>query len=59
VASIDPDIMHYDQAMKQPDEAEFAKIYNDKIVTHHKNGLGKVVEKATRLWRSWAQIVQT
>jgi hypothetical protein len=44
VASNDPDVMYYDQAMKQPDANRFTKACNDKIAAHHDNGHWKVVE---------------
>jgi hypothetical protein len=45
VASNDPDVMYYDQAMKQPDADKFSKACDDEIAAHHENGHWKVVER--------------
>lgn len=38
VASNNPDVMYYDQVMKQPDAAKFSKACDNEIAAHHENG---------------------
>ena len=47
LASSDPDVMYYDQAMKAPDAAEFSKACTDEIAAHHENGHWEVVPRAS------------
>jgi hypothetical protein len=47
VASNDPDVMYYNQAMKQPDSDKFLQACHDEIDAHHSNaGHRKVVQRA-------------
>jgi hypothetical protein len=46
MASNYPDVMFYNQAMKQPDAAKFEKVCNDEIKAHHENAHWKVVPRA-------------
>jgi hypothetical protein len=45
VASNDPDVMYYDQAMKQPDAEQFTQACNDEIAAHQDNGHWEIVPR--------------
>ena len=46
MASNDPDVMYYDQAMKQPDAGKFAQACNEEIAAHHDNAHWEVVPRS-------------
>jgi hypothetical protein len=46
-ASNDPDVMFYDQAMKQPDADKFEQACVDEIAAHHDNGHWEVVPRSS------------